>query len=196
MTTGFAGREAAFALLEKYNKDTFHIRHAVTVESVMGWFARENGEDEAFWSLVGLMHDIDYEMWPQKHCVKAVELLKEAGATDEFIHAVCSHSYGSSGHTQPELLMEKVLFACDELTGLIGATALMRPSKSTQDMELSSLKKKFKDKKFAAGCSRDVIAKGAEMLGWELNDLLDKTLAAMKAGEDTIESFMAGYQAK
>jgi len=194
MTTGFSGREAAFALLEKYNKDVFHIRHAVTVEAVMGWFAREYGEDETFWSLVGLMHDVDFEMWPEEHCVKAIELLKQAGAAEEFIHAVCSHGYGLAGDTEPVLFMEKVLFACDELTGLIGAAALMRPSKSTQDMELSSLKKKYKDKKFAAGCSRDVIAKGAEMLGWELNDLLDKTLSAMKAGEAHIETFMASYQ--
>ena len=180
-------REQALQVLGQYNTEAFHIRHALTVSAVMGWFAQDLGHaDEAeFWSLVGLMHDVDFEKWPEEHCVKAPELLTEAGFTPEFVHAVCSHGWGMTGtDAQPELEMEKVLFACDELTGLIGAAALMRPSKSTKDMELKSLKKKFKDKKFAAGCSRDTIAQGAGLLGWELDALLDKTLTAMQQTED------------
>lgn len=185
-------REKALELLRKYNSESFHIRHAITVESVMRWFANELGEGENadFWATVGLLHDIDFEQWPEEHCVKCVELLKDAGCSEELIHAVCSHGWGLAGSVEPELMMEKVLYACDELTGLIGAAALMRPSKSTKDMELSSLKKKYKDKRFAAGCSREVIARGAEMLSWELGDLLDKTLSAMKACEDHIEEQM------
>ena len=185
-------REKALELLRKYNSESFHIRHAITVESVMRWFANELGEGENadFWATVGLLHDIDFEQWPEEHCVKCVELLKDAGCSEELIHAVCSHGWGLAGSVEPELMMEKVLYACDELTGLIGAAALMRPSKSTKDMELSSLKKKYKDKRFAAGCSREVIARGAEMLSWELSDLLDKTLSAMKACEDHIEEQM------
>ena len=185
-------REKALELLRKYNSESFHIRHAITVESVMRWFANELGEGENadFWATVGLLHDIDFEQWPEEHCVKCVELLKDAGCSEELIHAVCSHGWGLAGSVEPELMMEKVLYACDELTGLIGAAALMRPSKSTKDMELSSLKKKYKDKRFAAGCSREVIARGAEMLSWELGDLLDKTLSAMKASEDHIEEQM------
>ena len=185
-------REKALELLRKYNSESFHIRHAITVESVMRWFANELGEGENadFWATVGLLHDIDFEQWPEEHCVKCVELLKDAGCSEELIHAVCSHGWGLAGSVEPELMMEKVLYACDELTGLIGAAALMRPSKSTKDMELSSLKKMYKDKRFAAGCSREVIARGAEMLSWELSDLLDKTLSAMKACEDHIEEQM------
>ena len=163
----------------------------------MGWMAENlgHGEEKEFWSLVGLMHDVDFEKWPQEHCDKAPELLTEAGFTPEFIHAVCSHGWGMTrqahGEVKPELEMEKVLFACDELTGLIWSAALMRPSKSTTDMELKSLKKKYKDKKFAAGCSRETIAQGAELLGWELDDLLDKTLQAMSATEAAVEEAVA-----
>lgn len=176
-------REEAMALLKKYNKEEFHIVHSETVESVMRYFAKTMGfeEEEEFWGLVGLLHDIDFEEFPEEHCVKAPELLAEINASPQFIHAVVSHGYGLCTQTAPEHLMEKILFATDELTGLIGAAALMRPSKSVCDMELSSLKKKYKDKKFAAGCSREVIATGAEMLGWELDELLSKTLTAMKA---------------
>jgi len=185
-------REKAIELLRKYNSEAFHIRHAITVEAVMRWFANELGEagDADFWATVGLLHDIDFEQWPEEHCVKCIQLLKDAGCSDELIHAVCSHGWGLAGNVEPQLMMEKVLYACDELTGLIGAAALMRPSKSTKDMELSSLKKKYKDKRFAAGCSREVISRGAEMLSWELGDLLDKTLSAMKACEDHIEEQM------
>ena len=185
-------REQALAALKEYNKEPFHIQHGLTVEAVMGWFARElgYGDDAEFWSLVGLLHDIDFEMWPEEHCLKAPELLEKAGCSAELIHAVCSHGYGECCDVEPVLEMEKVLFAVDELTGLIGAAALMRPSKSCQDMELKSLKKKFKDKKFAAGCSRDIIAKGAEQLGWELDKLLDLTLQAMAATEDAIAAQM------
>ena len=187
-------RSQAWSLLTEYNKEPFHLRHALTVESVMGWYARELGyEDEAeFWSMVGLLHDLDFERWPEEHCVKEKELLTQAGWPERLIHAVCSHGWGMTGtEDKPEHEMEKVLFASDELTGLIGAAALMRPSKSTKDMELSSLKKKFKDKKFAAGCSRDTIRQGAELLGWELDKLLSMTLEAMKAGEDSIEAACA-----
>lgn len=177
-------REEALELLKKYNKEEFHIQHGETVGKTMKWFANELGYgDEAdYWEVVGILHDIDFEMWPEEHCVKAPELLKEAGIPDDIIRAVCSHGYGMTGvDIAPEREMEKVLYACDELTGLIGAAALMRPSKSCSDMELKSLKKKFKDKRFAAGCDRDVITKGAEVLDWELDDLLQKTLDAMKS---------------
>ena len=184
-------RAQAWDLLTRYNKEPFHLRHALTVEAVMGWYARELGYgDEAdFWSAVGLLHDLDFEQWPNEHCVKAKELLEAAGAEPALVHAVVSHGWGLTGaDAQPEHEMEKVLFAADELTGLIGAAALMRPSKSVQDMELSSLKKKYKDKKFAAGCSRQTIAQGAEALGWELPELLERTLQAMKACEADIEA--------
>ena len=187
-------REQAFALLREYNQEQFHLRHALTVESVMGWYARElgYGDQAEFWAIVGLLHDLDFERWPDEHCVKAKELMEERGLDPALIHAVCSHGWGLTGtDAKPEHEMEKVLFAADELTGLIGAAALMRPSKSTKDMELKSLKKKFKDKKFAAGCSRETITQGAEQLGWELDDLLNRTLAAMQAGEDAIEEAMA-----
>jgi predicted hydrolase (HD superfamily) len=187
-------REQALALLREYNQEPFHLRHALTVESVMGWYARAlgYGDQAAFWSTAGLLHDLDFECWPEEHCVKARELMEERGIDPALIHAVCSHGWGLTGtDAQPEHEMEKVLFAADELTGLIGAAALMRPSKSTKDMELKSLKKKYKDKKFAAGCSRETIAQGAELLGWELDDLLTRTLTAMQEGEDAIESAVA-----
>ena len=178
----------AVELLLKYNKDSFHLQHAATVQSVMKWYAEKlgYGDDADNWGLVGLLHDIDFEEYPHEHCIKAPELLAEIGASDELIHAVCSHGYEITVDIKPEHEMEKVLFAADELTGLIGAAALMRPSKSVSDMELKSLKKKFKDKKFAAGCSRDIISKGAEMLGWELDKLLDMTLCAMRDKEHEI----------
>ena len=186
-------RQDAVKLVQKYNKEPFHMQHAFTVEAVMRWFANElgYGAEADFWGLAGLLHDVDFEMWPDEHCKKAPELLAEIGADDAFVHAVCSHGYGLCSDVEPVLEMEKVLFAADELTGLVGAAALMRPSKSVQDMELSSLKKKFKDKKFAAGCSRDVIRQGAERLGWELDRLLDSTLQAMRACEDDIAAQMA-----
>jgi len=176
-------REEALELVAKYNKEPFHMEHSETVGKTMRWFANELGyADEAdYWEVVGILHDIDFEMWPDEHCVKAPELLREAGVSEDIIHAVCSHSYGLCCDVKPEREMEKVLFACDELTGLIGAAALMRPSKSCSDMELKSLKKKFKDKRFAAGVDREVVIQGAEMLGWELDDLLQKTLDAMKS---------------
>ena len=186
-------REAAIELLKKYNKDPFHLQHAYTVEGVMRWYAVElgYGEDVDFWGLVGLLHDIDFEEYPEQHCIKAPELLREGGVGEEMIHAICSHAYGMHVDIKPEHLMEKVLYAADELTGLIWATALMRPSKSTKDMELKSLKKKYKTKNFAAGCSREVIEKGAEMLGWPLEDLLQKTLDAMRAVEDSVNEQIA-----
>ncbi len=181
-------REEAFELLKKYNSDPFHIRHAITVEAVMKWFAKDQGYgDEAdYWGLVGLLHDIDFELYPDQHCIKAPELLRAGGVPEDIIHGVVSHGYGITVDVKPEHQMEKILFASDELTGLIWAAALMRPSKSTKDMELKSLKKKYKSKGFAAGCSREVIARGAEMLGWDLNELLQKTLTAMQDCEDEI----------
>lgn len=179
-------REQALALLQKYNKEAFHIQHALTVEGVMRWFAQENGEDTEFWGLCGLLHDIDFEVYPEEHCKKAPELLTEVNASQEMVHAICSHGYGLCCDVEPVLLMEKIMFTVDELTGLIGAAARMRPSKSVMDMELSSLKKKFKDKKFAAGCSREVIKQGADMLGWTLDEVLDKTILAMRSCETSI----------
>ena len=179
-------RTQAPALLQKYNQEPFHIFHSLTVEGTMRYFAREMGEDEDFWGLVGLLHDVDFEKYPEQHCLKAPELLSEIGAEPEFIHAVCSHGYGICCNVEPTLPMEKVLFAADELTGLIGAAARMRPSKSVMDMEVASLKKKFKDKKFAAGCSRDVITQGAERLGWTLEELMEKTILAMRSCEDSV----------
>ncbi len=183
-------REQAINLLKKYNKEEFHIRHAYTVECVMRYFAKEKGYDEEFWGIVGLLHDVDFEQYPEEHCKKAPELLKEINASDEMIHAICSHAYGICSDVKPEHEMEKILFATDELTGLIWAAAKMRPSHSTKDMEVSSLKKKYKDKKFAAGCSREVIAKGAEQLGWELDKLFEETILAMRESEDKIEEEM------
>jgi predicted hydrolase (HD superfamily) len=186
-------RQEALALLKKYNKEPFHIQHALTVEGVMRWYANElgYGADADFWANAGLLHDIDFELYPEQHCVKAPELLKEGGASEDIIHAVCSHGYGICCDVKPEHEMEKVLFAADELTGLIGAAALMRPSKSVMDMEVSSVKKKFKDKKFAAGCSRDVIRQGAENLGWELDELFEKTILAMRSCEEQVQKEMA-----
>ena len=181
-------RGQAIDLLKQYNKEAFHIQHALTVEGVMKWFAADQGfADEAEgWAMVGLLHDIDFELYPEQHCIKAPELLQAGGVGEEMIHAICSHGYGQCCDVQPVHQMEKVLFTVDELTGLIGAAALMRPSKSVQDMEVSSLKKKFKDKKFAAGCSREVIRQGAEMLGWTMEDLFAKSLDAMRSCEEGI----------
>lgn len=188
MPTTHISREQALALLKKYNQQPFHLLHALTVEAVMRYYANQlgYGAEADFWALCGLLHDIDFEQYPDQHCKKAPELLKEINAEDDLVHAVCSHGYGLVSDVAPQHEMEKVLFASDELTGLIGAAARMRPSKSTKDMELSSLKKKFKDKKFAAGCSRDVIKQGAQMLGWDLDKLLDMTLQAMKETEDQV----------
>ena len=197
----YIAREDALTLLKKYNKDPFHIQHALTVEAVMRWYAKElgYGDAEEYWGIVGLLHDIDFELYPEEHCLKAPELLREGGVGEDIIHAVVSHGYGITvgGVTlevAPEHEMEKVLFAADELTGLIWAAALMRPSKSTKDMELKSLKKKYKSKGFAAGCSREVIERGAEQLGWDLEKLLTMTLQAMAATEDTIQAEMTAEQ--
>ena len=191
-------REEAFALLKKYNQDPFHIQHALTVEAVMKWYAKElgYGSEEEHWGLVGLLHDIDFELYPEEHCLKAPELLREGGVSEDIIHGVVSHGYGITvgcGVTldvEPVHEMEKVLFAVDELTGLVGAAARMRPSRSVMDMEVSSLKKKFKDKKFAAGCSRDVIREGAETLGWTLEELMEKTILAMRSCEESVNKEM------
>ncbi len=183
-------RDQALALLQKYNKEPFHIQHALTVEGVMAWYAKELGYDTEFWSLCGLLHDIDFELYPEQHCLKAPELLTEVNASQEMVHAICSHGYGICCDVEPEHMMEKIMFTVDELTGLIGAAARMRPSKSVMDMELSSLKKKFKDKKFAAGCSRDVIRQGAERLGWTLEEVLDKTILAMRSCEESVNQEM------
>ena len=181
-------REQALALLRKYNKESFHILHSLTVEGVMRYYAQElgYGDEVDFWGLCGLLHDVDFEQYPEEHCKKAPQLLAEIGASGRMVHAVCSHGYGLCSDVEPELEMEKVMFAVDELTGLIGAAARMRPSKSVMDMELSSLKKKFKDKKFAAGCSRDVIRQGAERLGWSLDEVLEKTILAMRSCEASV----------
>ena len=181
-------RQQALSLLQKYNQEPFHILHALTVEGTMRWFARELGEDQDFWGLVGLLHDVDFEQYPQKHCLEAPRLLAEVNAEPELVHAVCSHGYGICCDVEPVAPMEKVLFAADELTGLIGAAARMRPSKSVSDMEVSSLKKKFKDKKFAAGCSREIITQGAERLGWTLEELMEKTILAMRSCERSVNA--------
>lgn len=190
--TNNLSREEALELLKKYNKEPFHIQHGLTVEGVMRYFAREtgNGEDEEYWGNVGLLHDIDFELYPEEHCRKAPELLREAGVSEEMIYSICSHGYGLCCDLEPKHLMEKILFACDELTGLIGAAARMRPSKSVMDMELGSLKKKYKDKRFAAGCSREVINQGAERLGWTLDELLEKTILAMRSCEGKVNEEM------
>lgn len=182
-------RKAALQLLTTYNQEVFHIQHALTVEGVMRWYANElgYGEDAEFWALVGLLHDIDFEQYPEQHCIKAPELLRAGGVGEDMIHAICSHGYGITVDIAPEHEMEKVLFAADELTGLIGAAALMRPSKSVMDMEVKSLKKKYKDKKFAAGCSREIINRGAEMLGWELAKLQENTIFAMRSCEASVQ---------
>ena len=186
-------RDEALALLKKYNQEPFHLEHAYTLEGVMGWYARElgYGEDETFWRMAGLLHDVDFEQYPDQHCKKAPDLLQEIGASEELVHAICSHGYGLVADVEPVHEMEKVLFAVDELTGLIGAGVRMRPSRSVMDMEASSVKKKFKDKHFAAGCSRDVIRTGAERLGWDLNDLFEKTILAMRDCEESVRAQLA-----
>ena len=186
-------RAQALSLLQKYNKEPFHIQHGLTMEGVMRWYANELGfgAEADFWALCGLLHDVDFEVYPEEHCKKAPELLAEINADDAMVHAICSHAYGSCSDVEPVHLMEKIMFAADELTGLIGAAARMRPSKSCMDMELSSLKKKFKDKKFAAGCSWDVIKDGADRLGWTLDELMDKTILAMRSCESAINEEMA-----
>ena len=190
-------REAAYTLLRKYNKEAFHIQHALTVEGVLRWYAKDLGyeEEEEYWAITGFLHDIDFELYPEEHCQKAPELLKEGGVGEDMIYSICSHGYGICSDVEPKHEMEKVLFAADELTGLIWSAALMRPSKSVMDMELKSLKKKFKDKRFAAGCSRDVIRTGAERLGWELDTLMEKTIEAMRSCEADIAAFMESYEA-
>ena len=189
-------RKEAIDLLKKYNKEPFHILHGLTVEGVMRWYAEQLGfgNEAEYWGIIGLLHDIDFEMWPEEHCVKAAELLREANASDEMIYSICSHGYGICVDIKPNHTMEKVLFASDELTGLIGAAARMRPSKSVMDMELSSLKKKFKDKKFAAGCSRDIIKSGAELLEWNLDELLEKTIMEMKSCEENVNESMKDFE--
>ena len=195
LRTSTISREEAFLLLEKYNKEPFHIRHALTVEGVMRFFAKSLGylDEEEYWCIVGLLHDIDFELYPDEHCKKAPELLAAGGVGEDMIHSICSHGYGICCDAEPNCEMEKVLFAADELTGLIWSTALMRPSKSVSDMDISSIKKKFKDKKFAAGCSRDIIRTGAERLGWELDRLFEQTLLAMRDCEASVNEFMDGY---
>lgn len=190
-------RDQAYGLLTRYNKEPFHIQHALTVEGAMRYYADAlgHGDEKDFWGLAGLLHDVDFELYPDQHCQKAPELLAEIGAEPELVHAVVSHGYGICVDVAPELELEKVLFAADELTGLIGAAARMRPSHSVADMELSSLKKKFKDKKFAAGCSRDVIRQGAEMLGWDLDKLMQDTLQAMRPDEAAIAEAVARLNA-
>ena len=185
-------REQAMELLKKYNQEPFHILHSLTVEAVMRWYADElgYGEEKELWGLAGLLHDVDFEKYPDEHCKKAPELLAEINAEEDLVHAIVSHGYGICSDTEPEHEMEKVMFAADELTGLIGAAVRMRPSKSAADLEVSSLKKKFKDKRFAAGCSRDIIAEGAERLGWSLEELMEKTILAMRSCETQIEEEM------
>lgn len=187
-------REDAFELLKKYNKEPFHIQHGLTVEGIMKWYAKElgYGEDAEYWGIVGLLHDIDFEEYPEEHCIKAPELLRAAGVGEDIIHAVCSHGYELTVDIRPEHEMEKVLYAVDELSGLIGAAALMRPSKSVQDMEVKSVKKKYKSKGFAAGCSREVIERGAELMGVTLEELIGKTILAMRSCEQEVEEAMQG----
>lgn len=177
--------QEALDLLKEYNQGEFHLKHAYIVSDVMGWFADQlgYGEEKDFWSVVGLLHDLDFEQYPDQHCIKSQEIMRERGLDERLIHATASHGYGITVDIQPEHQMEKVLFATDELTGLIGAVALMRPSKSVDDLEVKSVKKKYKDKKFAAGCSREVIERGAEMLGWDLDTLIERTILAMRASE-------------
>ena len=190
-------RQQAWDLLNQYNKDPFHLQHALTVEGVMRWFAKDQGYggEEEFWGIVGLLHDIDFEQFPDQHCIKAPQLLQAGGASKELIHAICAHGYGlTSVDAAPEHLMEKVLYAVDELTGLIWAVAIIRPSKSVMDMEVKSVKKKFKTPAFAAGCSRDVIEKGAALLGWELDSLIEKAILAMRSCEAEVNSAVAALR--
>lgn len=189
---GELSREEAFELLKEYNKDSFHIRHALTVEGVMKYFAEKlgYGDNKEFWGIVGLLHDLDFEQYPEEHCKKSQEIMKEKGIDDKIIHATASHGYGLTVDIKPEHEMEKILYATDELTGLIGAVAIMRPSKSVQDLELKSVKKKFKNEKFAAGCSREVISNGAEMLSWDIDKLIEETILAMRVDEENINKYM------
>jgi predicted hydrolase (HD superfamily) len=196
MTSGL-NRQQAWELLKQYNNDVFHLQHALTVEGVMKWFAKDQGfdSDEEFWSAAGLLHDIDFEQFPEQHCEKAPELLRSGGASEELIHAVCSHGYGLTKiNVKPEHIMEKILFASDELTGLIWAASLIRPSKSVMDMEVKSVKKKFKTPAFAAGCSRKVIEDGAALLGWELDVLIEKTILAMRSCEAEVNAAVAAIK--
>lgn len=185
MDTKTFTKEQAIQLLEEYNQGDFHLKHAHVVGDVMRWYANELGyaEEADFWEMVGLLHDLDFEKYPEEHCIKSQEIMRERGIDERLIHAAASHGYGLTVDIKPEHQMEKVLFATDELTGLIGAAAIMRPSKSVSDLETKSVKKKFKDKRFAAGCSREVIERGAEMLGWDLNELIEKTILAMRASD-------------
>lgn len=189
-------REEAFELLKEYNKDPFHIRHALTVEGVMKYFSEKLGyeNEKDFWGIVGLLHDLDFEKYPNEHCIKSQEIMKEKGVDEKIIRATASHGYNITVNIKPEHEMEKILYATDELTGLIGAVALMRPSKSVQDMKLKSVKKKYKNEKFAAGCSREIIANGAEMLGWDLDKLMEETIYAMRTCEDEINKYMDTYK--
>lgn len=182
-------RDEAWELLKEYNKDKFHLKHGLTVEGVMKYFAKElgYGDEAEFWGIVGLLHDLDFEMFPEEHCIREQEIMRERGIDEKIIHATASHGYNLTVDIKPEHEMEKVLYAVDELTGLIGAVAIMRPSKSVQDLELKSVKKKFKNAKFAAGCSREVIENGAEMLGRSLDDLIEKTILAMRSCEKDCE---------
>lgn len=184
-------REEALSFLKEYNTEHFHIKHALTVEGVMRYFAKElgYGDEEDFWGIVGLLHDLDFEQYPDQHCIKGQEIMRERGIDESIIHATASHGYALTVDIKPEHKMEKVLYAVDELTGLIGAVALMRPSKSVSDMELKSVKKKYKNANFAAGCSREVIERGADMLGWSLDDLISKTILAMRSCEEIYENF-------
>jgi len=179
-------REEAFEFLKEYNKDEFHIEHAEIVEKTMRYFAKElgYGDEEEFWGIVGLLHDLDFEKFPEEHCIKEQEIMRDRGIDEAIIHATASHGYALTVDIEPEHEMEKVLYAVDELTGLIGAVVIMRPSKSVQDLELKSVKKKYKNAKFAAGCSREVIERGADMLGWELDDLIQRTIDALKTFRD------------
>lgn len=188
-------REEAWELLKEYNEEKFHIRHALTVEGVMKYFAEKlgYGEEKEFWGIVGLLHDLDFEKYPEEHCIKSQEIMRDKGVDEKIIRATASHGYGITVDIKPEHEMEKILYATDELTGLIGAVAIMRPSKSVQDLELKSAKKKFKDKKFAAGCSREVIENGAQMLGWDLDKLIEETILAMRVDEESINKFMESY---
>ena len=189
-------RKEALALLKQYNKEPFHIYHALTVEGVMRWFAADLGfgDDADYWATVGLLHDIDFELYPEEHCKKAAELLLDGGAGEDMIKSICSHGYGICADIPPEHTMDKVLYAADELTGLIGAAARMRPSKSVMDMEVKSVRKKFKDLRFAAGCSRETISRGAEMLGWDMDTLFEKTILAMRSCEQSVNEAMTNLE--
>lgn len=189
-------RDEAWKLVTEFNKEHFHLKHALTVEGVMRYFARELGyaDDEEFWGIVGLLHDLDFERFPESHCIKEQEIMRERGIDERIIHATASHGYGLTVDIQPEHEMEKVLYAVDELTGLIGAVALMRPSKSVSDLELKSVKKKYKNANFAAGCSREVIERGAAMPGWDLDTLIERTILAMRSCEEVYEVFFVNEE--